>query len=640
MIRFERPALALFTLVALLGSGNCVAAEPSPITNGGFEQGDAEGVPADWETSGGKLTTEIVHSGESSLRIVHTGERKLSHFNRYWQPKSGNQGAMLPVLSGEISIWYQVVGATKANIWLGVIPMSADPWENTGSPRTGFTVPNAHVGDGQWHQAVVTYDYSASSAVKWVHVSCFIRGEAADVCIDDIEWARRGIGIASLDLVRDGEGNLSAKATVRNVGNITLPGAVAQIVLPDSLSLAPGETTAKTVFADLSYGEGGTRVLEWRLTGSPRENERLAAIVKTRGCIAAVDRALSATGCTGSLRPIPAAGVHPAAPRPVAVDKAPATPEWFKNVTRVAYSDLGNTWRGGDWPDKVIADLGKAGVQVFYSRAHSGDGWDGVGWRSSFSETALGKATPEGWAGVGISLAAEEAHSGKNSVRIEHGLGRRESYLIRRWTGRSGQQEALLDARKGTASFWYKVTHMKDASIWLGVLPMSAAPWEDTGLARVGITIPADHVGDGAWHQAKVPFDFSDKEKVKWIHVGCFMRGTEAGVLLDDIELLGVDPQPVTNGGFESQGRTGDRTRELADLCHKNGIRYLAYFLGMSEPADVSRDHPDWKCVGADGKPLARFCPNNPGYRQFMKDRFAEIITDCGVDGIFIDMHN
>lgn len=626
MIRIARLVFALFATVAV------GAAELPPITNGGFEEGTA-----DWEIVGGQIVEDLVHSGTHSLQIVHTPERKLSLLNRFWEGRSGKQGALVPVLKGEISYWYRVESATNAKIWLGVIPMSADPWENTGCPRTGTVVPANQVGDGRWHQVTVSYDYSGSGAVKWVHVSCFITGEAADVRLDDIEWVRTGIGVASLDLSQGADGTLVAQAVVANAGNTLLPGAVGELVLPESLALAPGEDAVKTLYPDLPGGTTGKHPLAWRLTGSLAAGKSLGVTVRSRGCAAAAERDLSPEGCTGDLRAIPATWVAQTQ-RPAPVE-APPTPAWFKNAVRIAYTDLGNISRGGEWPDKLIADLGKSGVQVFYSRAHSGEGWPGVGWRSVFSEPAMGKGVPDDWTGVGVSLCTDDAHVGKNSIRVEHD-GRKESYLLRRWAGNSGKQGAMLDTLKGTISFWYKAVRQEDASIWLGVLPMSADPLENTGTARAGMTVPADQVGDGQWHQAIVPFDFTGKEKVKWIQVACFIYGTSAEVLLDDIELLVAEPQPLTNGGFEQVGDNLDPTRRVADLCHQNGIRYLAYFWGMREPMDVWRDHPDWKCVGRDGQPRDRFCPNIPGYRQFMKDRFAEIIKTCGVDGIFIDMHN
>lgn len=63
---------------------------------------------------------------------------------------------------------------------------------------------------------------------------------------------------------------------------------------------------------------------------------------------------------------------------------APPTPRWLSQITRVAYTDLGNSRPGADWPEKVIPDLAAAGVQLFFSRAHSGEGWDGLAWKSAF----------------------------------------------------------------------------------------------------------------------------------------------------------------------------------------------------------------------------------------------------------------
>ena len=67
-----------------------------------------------------------------------------------------------------------------------------------------------------------------------------------------------------------------------------------------------------------------------------------------------------------------------------AEELAPPTPQWVGQISRVAYTDLGNARFGGDWPDKVIADAAAAGVQLFFSRVHSGDEWDGLAWKSEF----------------------------------------------------------------------------------------------------------------------------------------------------------------------------------------------------------------------------------------------------------------
>ena len=65
---------------------------------------------------------------------------------------------------------------------------------------------------------------------------------------------------------------------------------------------------------------------------------------------------------------------------------APPPPKWLMDITRVAYTDLPNRQSMGDWPDKVIADLAAAKVQLLFSRVHSGDGWEGLGWKGDYGE--------------------------------------------------------------------------------------------------------------------------------------------------------------------------------------------------------------------------------------------------------------
>jgi Hypothetical glycosyl hydrolase 6/Beta-galactosidase trimerisation domain len=70
----------------------------------------------------------------------------------------------------------------------------------------------------------------------------------------------------------------------------------------------------------------------------------------------------------------------------VAAEKAPATPKWLRDITRVAYTDLPNIQKFGDWPEKLLEDCGKAGVQLFFSRAQSGTDWHELGWKSAFGK--------------------------------------------------------------------------------------------------------------------------------------------------------------------------------------------------------------------------------------------------------------
>lgn len=80
-----------------------------------------------------------------------------------------------------------------------------------------------------------------------------------------------------------------------------------------------------------------------------------------------------------------------------------------------------------------------------------------------------------------------------------------------------------------------------------------------------------------------------------------------------------------------------DGTREVVALCHKAGLRYITYYWAQREPKALADEHPEWRSVNAAGKQTGYFCVNTP-YRQLLKDRCVELVTDVGVDGVFFDM--
>jgi len=322
----------------------------------------------------------------------------------------------------------------------------------------------------------------------------------------------------------------------------------------------------------------------------------------------------------------------------IAQDACPPTPKWLYDMTRVAYTDLPNRNSVEDWPDKMIPDLAAAGVQMLFSRCHSGEHWAGLGWKSRYGEidpAMKGKLVD--WEVVGGHPTDDEAHSGKRCLRLTHTKGPRQTYFNRRWKPKNGQQGAMLDLLKGEVSYWYKVVSAKNANLWLGIVPMSKDPLENTGAARSGIRIPAEHIGDGQWHQVTIPYDYTKNDKVKWVHTSCFISGDAAELLIDDVEYVGKQPQPITNGSFEQVGDDHDGTRHVTDLCHKHGIKYITYYWAQREPKSVGEAHPDWRCRNSSGKPTQYYCVNTP-YRDLVKDRIVELVKDVGVDGIFFDM--
>lgn len=67
---------------------------------------------------------------------------------------------------------------------------------------------------------------------------------------------------------------------------------------------------------------------------------------------------------------------------------APKSPAWLNGITRIVYTDLPNIQSLGTWPEPWIANVAKDGAQMIFSRVHSGEGWDGLGWRGNYGAPA------------------------------------------------------------------------------------------------------------------------------------------------------------------------------------------------------------------------------------------------------------
>lgn len=188
-----KPQYALAFLFALC----CMACTAqNPLTNGGFEILDAQGRPADWELLGDTvMVTTDAHSGKYALRFERGSGRNVPPeigLNRNWAPDSGQQGKMLAERKGGIVFWYKLVSASPgASVSIQVIPMSARPFEDTGSPRSISQIPHQYAGDGRWHQGKLVYDFTDNPKVKWVHVGVRLTGGAAVLIVDDMEYVER-----------------------------------------------------------------------------------------------------------------------------------------------------------------------------------------------------------------------------------------------------------------------------------------------------------------------------------------------------------------------------------------------------------------------------------------------------------------
>jgi hypothetical protein len=264
-------------LAAICGGWSLLAQAPvgNPITNGGFEEVGADGWAVDWERVGLEITlTHEAHTGHNAALLRRTQEaidRKAeTGLNRRWQPHSGQQGAMLAERKGGVKFWYKVPAAPPtAQLRFYMIPMSADPFENTGGARQWFEVPVEHFGDGQWHQGILAYDFTDNEKCQWVQVAPRLQGDQpAEWILDDIEWVSSAGPLAKvvnfgLQEIKGREGQeAEVSATIQNVGDQPLEGT-AELALPAYLQAAAPAAVQK--LPRLSPGE--VAKVQWRVVG-------------------------------------------------------------------------------------------------------------------------------------------------------------------------------------------------------------------------------------------------------------------------------------------------------------------------------------------------------------------------------------
>ena len=277
-----RPEVSILRITGLmvmlaLALVTACSAQQNPITNGGFEVLDDEGSPVDWQLMGDCRITEDAHSGKYAMLLQRSEEEGLCGLNRVWEEDSGEQGTMLSQLKGGVRFWYKAEeGEGPNDLIFYVIPMSADPVENTGEQRARFTIPPQHVGDGQWHEGLLKYDFTGEPKVKWVHISPRLRGEAAKLLLDDISWVERVGPIptftkATMEEVEGKEGDeCLVKATVENTGDQPIEIGIASIDLPQGLTPEGGP------MRNVQALEPDDRAhLSWRVTGRRSDKGRI-----------------------------------------------------------------------------------------------------------------------------------------------------------------------------------------------------------------------------------------------------------------------------------------------------------------------------------------------------------------------------
>ncbi len=94
-----------------------------------------------------------------------------------------------------------------------------------------------------------------------------------------------------------------------------------------------------------------------------------------------------------------------------------------------------------------------------------------------------------------------------------------------------------------------------------------------------------------------------------------------------------------------------DYLQEMIELCHAEGIAVVVYFTQIFDNWAYD-NHPAWRCIAPDGKTFREYrgtknfktgrygivCPNNPEYRDYVRQGLQQLNRSYDFEGMFLDM--
>lgn len=143
-----------------------------------------------------------------------------------------------------------------------------------------------------------------------------------------------------------------------------------------------------------------------------------------------------------------------------------------------------------------------------------------------------------------------------------------------------------------------------------------------------------------------------------------FLSKLDVDVYVDALEAAGVQAVMVkgrphtglanypTKIGRMHKGLNGfDFLGTMIEKCHERGIAVIAYFTQIFDNWAYD-NHPEWRLVTEEGKGIKEYegednfklgrygivCPNNPGYREYVKACLTEMNTLYKFESMFLDM--
>ncbi len=197
-----------------------------------------------------------------------------------------------------------------------------------------------------------------------------------------------------------------------------------------------------------------------------------------------------------------------------------------------------------------------------------------------------------GWELLGnAAVRTEHVAAGKYALCLQRKPDTEgETGLNRAWELRSGRQGGMLAERKGAIRFRYlAVSQDKPGALTVQIIPMTEKCLESGGRRTVW-HVPGSQVGDGEWHVGEFAYDYSQDDKVRWVHVAA--RLLASGELwLDEFEWVPeVDavPQITALGFVEKPGEEGKAGWVEATICNMGSKPLAAGTATLELPAGLA----------------------------------------------------
>ena len=315
----------LARLIPALWCGTAPAQESGPgaqtpprnlCPNPGFERLNPAGdnFPVDWGGPFHAFIDKDAHSGSIAIRLSCKAEER-----------AGLNSQTLAVRRGVLKFFYKAVrsGSGGDNLRMCVIGLNQGGTEVT---RVCVPAAKADVGDGQWHQAKLEFDFTRDTAVEGVLIAPRINeaGAAADGewLVDDIECYENRAGprpeIEALHmpepLMQPGR-PAAVVMQVINTGDTPVPASKCRLGLSEGMTLSDGPSEWE--LAELP--PLASRRMEWQIVARRECEVRILAQWSAAGfaegtivqseyktaCVAGGDQRRACTGKGGFWRLMP-----------------------------------------------------------------------------------------------------------------------------------------------------------------------------------------------------------------------------------------------------------------------------------------------------------------------------------------------